>query len=86
MDKRNHEIEGFDPQKELENVQAMRAAARHRTTWGKSRLLKFRAELIALKKTGGSYADLSAWLKTEKRICVNKTTVMRFLGKQNADG
>lgn len=54
---------------------------RHRTTWGKSRLAKHRAELVKLRQAGGSFGDLVHWLKKEKRVTVDRTTVMRYLEK-----
>ena len=72
-----------DPDAALAEIRAVRAAARRRCTWGKSRLVKHRAELKKLRAAGGSFADLALWLRREKRIVVNRSTVMRFLEKQN---
>lgn len=72
-----------DPDATLAAIRAVRAAARRRCTWGKSRLVKHRAELEKLHAAGGSFADLALWLKKEKRIVVARSTVMRFLEKQN---
>ena len=72
-----------DPAAELAKIRAVRAAARRRCTWGKSRLVKHRAELEKLRAAGGSFADLALWLRKEKRIVVDRSTVMRFLEKQN---
>ncbi len=72
-----------DTAAELAKIRAVRAAARRRCTWGKSRLVKHRAELEKLRAAGGSFADLVLWLRQEKRIVVARSTVMRFLEKQN---
>lgn len=73
----------LDPAAEIAKIKALRAAARRRSTWGKSRLVKHRAELEKLRGAGGSFADLALWLRKEKRIVVERSTVMRFLEKQN---
>ena len=73
----------LDPDAALAAIRAVRAAARRRCTWGKSRLTKHRAELEKLRAAGGSFADLALWLRKEKRIVVERSTVMRFLEKQN---
>ena len=73
----------LDPDAALAAIHAVRAAARRRCTWGKSRLVKHRAELEKLRAAGGSFADLAIWLRQEKRIVVERSTVMRFLEKQN---
>lgn len=67
----------------LAAIRTVRTAARRRCTWGKSRLVKHRAALEKLHAAGGSFADLALWLRKEKRIVVNRSTVMRFLEKQN---
>jgi len=73
----------LDPDAALAAIHAVRAAARRRCTWGKSRLVKHRAELEKLRAKGGSFADLALWLRKEKRIVVERSTVMRFLEKQH---
>ena len=40
-------------------------------------------ELEKVRAAGGSFADLAIWLRKEKRIVVERSTVMRFLEKQN---
>jgi hypothetical protein len=69
----------FDPAAALAVVQAHRAAARRRRTWGKSRLVPFRAELAKLRAAGGSYQDLAHWLRKEKRVKMDASSVRRFL-------
>ena len=71
----------FDPLAELAKVQARRAIARRRRTWGNSRLTPFRAELVKMREVGASFADLSVWLRTQKRIKVDESTVRRYLQK-----
>ena len=69
----------FDPTATLALVQAQRAAAKRRTTWGKSRLVPHRAELVKLRQAGGSFVDLQQWLRKQKRVKVDSSTVRRFL-------
>lgn len=71
----------FDPASALEKVQAARKVARRRRTWGRSKLTPFRAELVQMRKLGGSYMDLAIWLKTEKRMKVDESTVRMYLQK-----
>ena len=71
----------FDADAALAAVRAVRAVARRRTTWGKSRLAKHRSELVKMHAAGASYADLALWLRTEKRVKVDRSTVMRYLKK-----
>lgn len=65
----------------LAAIRERRAVARRRTTWGKSRLVPYRAELVKLRKAGGSFADLREWLRLEKRVKVDTSTVRRYLQK-----
>lgn len=71
----------FDATAALSAVRADRAMQRRRRTWGKSKLVPHRAELVKMCLAGGSYQDLAHWLKTSLRVTVNATTVMRFLNK-----
>lgn len=69
----------FDASAELAAVQAARQVARRRITWGRSRLLPHRAELVQLRQAGASFADLAMWLRKQKRIKVDRSTVRRYL-------
>ena len=71
----------FDPAAELSKVQSRRAIARRRRTWGNSRLTPFRAELVKMREVGGSFQDLTVWLRTQKRLKVAESTVRRYLQK-----
>ena len=73
----------FDPDAALAAIREVREAARRRCTWGKSRLVKHRAELEKLRAAGATYAELALWLRKEKRMKVSISTVLRFLAKQN---
>ena len=69
----------FDPSAALAAVREQRAAAKRRRTWGKSRLIPYRAELVKLRAEGGSFADLAHWLRKEKRVKMDASSVRRFL-------
>lgn len=78
----------FDPAAALAAVRARRAETRRRRTWGKSRLVPHRAELVAMRRAGATYAELTLWLRTERRIKINESSVRRYLQKlpELADG
>ncbi len=46
-----------------------------------SQLIRFRAELVALRKSGASYPQLALWLQNKKRLRVAHTTIIRFLAQ-----
>lgn len=77
----NDEKPGFDATQILESVRQDRDERRHRRTWGKSKLARHRAELVKLKNAGASLGDLAHWLKTAKRLTVNRSTIARYLAK-----
>ena len=72
--------ETFDAQAEVELIRARRAEAR-RKLYRKSRLDKYRAELVAMKQAGASCADLVEWLRVSHRCKVNRSTIDRYLKK-----
>lgn len=71
----------FDATASLSEIRQLRAVARRRRTWGKSRLIPHRAELVKLRLAGASFADLQLWLRTKQRLKVAESTVRRFLQK-----
>lgn len=71
----------FDPAATLAAVREHRAAAKRRRTWGRSRLTPYRAELVKLRQAGGSYADLTVWLRKAKRVKMDTSSVRRYLQK-----
>jgi len=72
--------ETFNAQAEVESIRARRAEAR-RKLYRKSRLDKYRAELVAMKQAGASCADLAEWLRVNHRCKVNRSSVDRYLRK-----
>lgn len=71
----------FDANATLGEIRRAREVRRHRRLWGKSKLLEHRAELVKLRRAGGSLEDLAFWLRSEKRVTAAKTTIARFLQK-----
>ena len=71
----------FDPAAALDAVRERRAVARRRRTWGKSRLAPYRAELVKLRQAGGSFAELADWLRRERRVKMDASSIRRFLQK-----
>jgi hypothetical protein len=71
----------FDPAATLAAVREHRAEAKRRRTWGRSRLIPYRAELVKLRQAGGSYADLTVWLRKAKRVKMDSSSVRRYLQK-----
>jgi hypothetical protein len=71
----------FDPAAALDGVRERRAVARRRRTWGKSRLTPYRAELVKLRQAGGSFAELADWLRRERRVKMDASSVRRYLQK-----
>ena len=55
-----------------------RANARKRR-FRPSKLARFRAELVALRQAGASYRELAAWLRRERRVRTDPTTIRRYL-------
>ncbi len=75
---KNHET--FNAHIEIEKIRARRTEAR-RKLYRKSRLDKYRAELVAMKQAGASCADLVEWLRVNHRCKVNRSSIDRYLKK-----
>ena len=76
----NGDRETFDAQVEVERIRARRAEARRRL-YRRSRLDRYRAELVAMKRAGASCADLVEWLRIKHRCRINRSSVDRYLKK-----
>lgn len=72
--------ETFNAQAEVERIRARRVEAR-RKLYRKSRLDKYRAELVAMKQAGASCADLTEWLRVRHRCKVHRSSIDRYLKK-----
>ena len=68
----------FDPIGTLQEVKKHRAMQR-RQQYRKSKLDKFRAELVALKKAGASGQDIVTWLRMAHRVKIHRSSVDRYL-------
>jgi hypothetical protein len=76
----NRDRETFDAQVEVERIRARRAEARRRL-YRRSRLDRYRAELVAMRQAGASCADLVEWLRVKHRCRINRSSVDRYLKK-----
>jgi hypothetical protein len=72
--------ETFDVQAEVDRIRSRRAEAR-RKLFRKSRLDRYRAELLAMKRAGASCADLAEWLKVRHRCKIHRSSIDRYLKK-----
>jgi hypothetical protein len=72
--------ETFDAQKEVEWIRNRRAEAR-RKLYHKSRLDRYRSELVALRRAGASCADLVEWLRVNHRLKIHRSSIDRYLRK-----
>lgn len=69
----------FDAHAELARIQALRKKRRYR----RSRLDRFRSEILALRAAGASCADIALWLRGHKTKAVG-STVARYIARQEA--
>lgn len=79
MPKRRKNI-AIDPITELERIRAQRQLAAQRRKY-RSRLDKYRHDLLALRGSGASAADLRVWLRGQ-RVEVAESTIRRWLHAQ----
>ena len=72
----------FDVQSELSALKAQTQSMRKRSySARKSRLDKYKYQLLELHQAGATGAELQRWLRTNKRIKVAHSTVLRWLEK-----
>jgi hypothetical protein len=76
----NKSKETFDAQTEVKRIRALRAEAR-RKLFRKSRLERYRSELVAMKRIGASCADLAEWLRVTHRCRIHRSSIDRYLKK-----
>ncbi|PJG59205.1 hypothetical protein [Aeromonas cavernicola] len=69
----------FDPLTELASLRQQTALIRQQR-YVRSRLDRYRAELLALAEAGATTAELQRWLR-ERRVRVVHSTVSRWLTK-----
>ena len=70
--------ETFDPLKELNEVRARREMQR-RKQYRKSKLERYRADLVAMRRAGASFQDLATWLKMKHRMKIHRSSIDRYL-------
>lgn len=72
----------FNVQSELSALKTQTQAIRKRSySARKSRLDKYTHQLLKLHQSGATAAELQRWLRTNKRIKVAHSTVLRWLEK-----
>jgi len=69
--------ETFDAQAEVARIRSRRAVAR-RKHYRKSRLDRYRSELVAMRRAGASCADLAEWLRI-RRCRIHRSSIDRYL-------
>jgi hypothetical protein len=72
--------ETFDAQLEVNKIRLRRMEAR-RKLFRKSRLDRYRIELLAMKRAGASCADLAEWLRVSHRCRIHRSSIDRYLKK-----
>lgn len=72
--------ETFNAQAEVERIRSRRAEAR-RKLFRRSRLDRYQTELLAMRRTGASCADLAEWLRVNHRCKINRSSIDRYLKK-----
>ena len=68
----------FDPVKELLEIKEHRDMMKRRL-FRRSKLEKYRAELVAMRQAGASAQDLVIWLKIKHRLKIHRSNVDRYL-------
>lgn len=74
----------FNAQEELAEVRKHKMIVR-RKTYVRSRLQKWRIELIEMRAAGASYPELVLWLRQKKHTKVTHSTILRYLKKLDKD-
>ncbi len=70
---------GFNAASEVTKIKRARGERRRKGRNYKSKLDRYRSELVSLYHAGASCEDLAYWLKTQKKVSAHSTTVMRYL-------
>jgi hypothetical protein len=63
----------------LAALRADRAATRKRRYDKRSKLMRYRVQLVALRQSGASYRELVRWLGKAHKFKIDHTTVRRYL-------
>jgi dTDP-4-amino-4,6-dideoxygalactose transaminase len=70
----------FDPDAEVARLKERTQRRRRIGRYYKSRLDKYRSEILAIRNHGASHTEIQMWLR-ERRIKVARSTVSRWLTK-----
>lgn len=62
----------------LDAIRAHRSDAR-KERYKRSKLRRYRSELVALHRMGANYQELSFWLRREHRLRADPSTIRRYL-------
>jgi hypothetical protein len=68
----------FNPLKELQEIKERREMIKRRL-YRKSKLEKYRSELVAMRQAGASAQDLVVWLKMKHRLKIHRSSIDRYL-------
>ncbi len=72
--------ETFDALTEVQWVKAFRKDCQ-RKRYRKSRLDRYRSQLVSMRRIGASLADLAEWLRLCHRLKVSRSSIDRYLKK-----
>jgi len=64
----------------LADIRAYRSAA-IKVRYRSSKLMRYRNELVALRRAGASYRELAFWLRRNHRLRADPTTIRRYLSQ-----
>ena len=70
--------ETFNAGDELTEIHTHRAMQRRRL-YRKSKLDRYRAEIVLLYKAGASCQDIAVWLRMKHRLKIHRSSVNRYL-------
>lgn len=80
-----------DRKKDLLEIREERSIKQRRKIRRVSRLARYRADIVALRTIGATYAEIASWLKKKKKLTVATSTVIRYVAglpefhKENVD-
>jgi len=74
----SNEIDLVELKNQLEDVQRVREIA-HKQPFRKSKLDRYRPQILLLHAANGSYKDIQTWLRRYKRLKVSSSTIFRAI-------
>ncbi|GEM77850.1 hypothetical protein [Vibrio superstes] len=78
-------MEEFNAEKELKNLREKRKIQRKSKRYLASKLNKYGFQILALYCNGANTTEIHAWLLTNTKIKVARTTVYRWIKKHDQD-